>query len=384
MNILFDIGHPAHIHYFKNTIQHLKRNGHQVTLTARDKERSLYLIEKLGFDYFCTGKNLSSKLGKLYSILRNDLRIYRIARKVKPDVFVSFFSPFAAHVGALLGKPVIGFNDTESAKISIRLTEPYTDTVVIPKCYKGDFPAEKKVVFDGYFELSYLHPNYFQPDPSVLGVLGVQENETYTILRFVGWGAVHDIGHSGLTLEMKRKAVTEFSTYGKVFISSEKELPDDLKQYKFNLPPEKMHDALYYASLLYGESATMASECAVLGTHAIYLDNEGRGYTDEQETDYGLVYNYSESIEDQEDSIQKGIELLRTPNLKSKAQDLRRQLLSDKIDVTAFMVWLIENYPESSETIRKNPDYFKNFRHSEQKVTQVVPSKPESHFVEEA
>lgn len=353
-------------------------------ITARDKEIALYLISRLGFKHYCTGKNLSSKMGKLYSIIRNDFKIYRIAKRVKPDLLVSFFLPFTAHVGKILGKPVIGFTDTENARLNIWLTEPYTDTIVVPKCYKRNYPAEKKVVFDGYFELSYLHPNYFQPDPSVLSVLGVQEIETYTILRFVGWGAGHDIGHSGLTLEMKRKAVREFSKYGKVFISSEKELPDDLKQYKFNLPPEKMHDVLYFASLLYGESATMASECAVLGIHAIYLDNEGRGYTDEQEADYGLVYNYSESIEDQEDSIQKGIELLRTPNLKSKGQDLRRQLLSDKIDVTAFMVWLIENYPESSETIRKNPDYFKNFRHSEQKVTQVVPSKPESHFVEEA
>ena len=65
------------------------------------------------------------------------------------------------------------------------------------------------------------------------------------------------------------------------------------------MPPEEMHTLLYYATLLYGESATMASEAAVLGTYAVYLDDVGRGYTDEEESKYGLVFNFTESIEDQ-------------------------------------------------------------------------------------
>ena len=40
-----------------------------------------------------------------------------------------------------------------------------------------------------------------------------------------------------------------------------------------------------------GESATMASECAVLGVPAIYAAQTGRGYTNEQESRYGLVTN---------------------------------------------------------------------------------------------
>jgi Uncharacterized protein conserved in archaea len=211
-------------------------------------------------------------------------------------------------------------------------------------------------------ELCYLHPNYFTPDPSILDLLQLKRDEKYIIIRFVSWNASHDVGHSGLSLEMKHKAVKELSKYAKVFISSEGELPDDLKQYQIKIPPERMHDVLAFATLLYGESATMASECACLGTPSIFHDNNGRGYTDEEEKKYGLVFNYSESFLDQEMSLKKAIELLNTPNLKQKWQERRQRMLSDKIDVTAFMVWFIENYPDSVKTMKDNPDYRLRFK----------------------
>ena len=91
----------------------------------------------------------------------------------------------------------------------------------------------------------------------------------FVIMRFVSWGASHDIGHKGLSIEMKRKAVKEILNYAKVFITSEKELPLDLKPYQIKMPLEKIHHILYYSALYFGDGGTMASECAVLGTPAI-------------------------------------------------------------------------------------------------------------------
>ena len=82
----------------------------------------------------------------------------------------------------------------------------------------------------------------------------------------------------------------------------------------------------------------MASECAVLGTPSIYLDNVGRGYTDEQEERYGIVFNFTESEEDKQRSIRKGIELLTAPDVKSLWREKRERLLADKIDVTQWMI----------------------------------------------
>ena len=41
MKILIDIGHPAHVHLFKNLIGNLRKDGHEVIITARDKEIAL-------------------------------------------------------------------------------------------------------------------------------------------------------------------------------------------------------------------------------------------------------------------------------------------------------------------------------------------------------
>ena len=61
------------------------------------------------------------------------------------------------------------------------------------------------------------------------------------------------------------------------------------------------------------------------------------------------MFNYSASVADQEKSIQKGIELLQQPNLKKEWKDKRERMLADKIDVTAFLVWFVENYPGSTK-----------------------------------
>jgi len=361
MRIIIDINHPAHVHYFYNLYKILIERGHKVCVTAKAKDISLKLLDNFSIPYYCTGENKKTIIEKFLSIIKSDYVILKTSLKFKPDLFVGFFSLSASHVGTLFNKPVIGFADTEHAKLSIITTAPFTDVVLTPSCFKKDL-GKKQIRFNGYMELCYLHPNYFTPDSSTLNLLGVKKSEKYVIMRFVSWNASHDLGHSGLSLEMKRRAVKELSKYAKVFISSEGKLPEDLKKYQIKNPPERMHDALYYATLLYGESATMASECAVLGTPAIYLDNDGRGYTDEEEAKYNLVFNFSESLKDQKLSIKKGIELLRKPDVKKEWRNKSQKMILDKIDVTAFMVWFVENYPNSVKIMRKNPDYQYNFR----------------------
>lgn len=40
----------------------------------------------------------------------------------------------------------------------------------------------------------------------------------------------------------------------------------------------------------------------------------------------------------------------------------KENMLSDKIDVTSFMVWFVENYPESAKIMKENPEYQKRFK----------------------
>ena len=112
------------------------------------------------------------------------------------------------------------------------------------------------------------------------------------------------------------------------------------------------------AKLLYGESATMASESAVLGVPAIFVDNDGRCYTDEEERKYGIVFNYTEKPEDVEASIKKGIELLKS---KHDFKENQKQILSSKISFTDFLIWILEKYPTSIATLKNDIAYQDKF-----------------------
>jgi len=355
------MGHPAEFHYFKNVIKYLEKKGHHILVTARDKDVSLELLKKSGIDFICTGRNIPSRIGKIFTLFRNDFHIYKAVKNFKPDLIINFFSPFAAQIGWLTGIPVLGFHDTEISGVSIKLAQPFTNIVVVPECYTRKLPENKTIRFNGYFELCHLHPGYYSPDPSIMVELGVGQNERYTLMRFVSRKAVHDTGIRGMSLKMKRKAVKAFSEIGRVFISSEELLPDDLAKYRLNVPVDRIHHVMNYACLCFGESATMSAESAVLGVPGIFLDQHGRGYTDDLEKKYGLVFNFKLGKEDQEKSIEKGIELIKKHD-REYWQKKKDRLLAENIDVTAFMIWLVEHYPDSIRTIKLNPDYQFKFR----------------------
>jgi predicted glycosyltransferase len=241
MRILIDIGHPAHVHYFKNFYRIMSEKGHDFLITARKKEVSHELLEAYNIPYQSRGKGSNHILGKILYLPKADLILLKQALRFKPDLFLSFSSTYAAQVSAILRKPHIALDDTEHAKLARLFYRPFTNLILSPQAYMGKRSAKQKF-FNGYMELCYLHPNYFTPDESVLKLLNIDKNERYIVLRFVSWNANHDVGHSGISLENKRRAVKEFSKFGRVFISSEDELPKDLKEHQITLPPAKIHD----------------------------------------------------------------------------------------------------------------------------------------------
>jgi predicted glycosyltransferase len=337
MRILIDINHPAHVHYFRNFYKIMKEKGHDLLVVSRNKEIEHQLLKRYKIPFISRGKGFESAIGKFIYLLYADLKIFLLAIRFRPHVFINFLHPYPSHVAWLLGSKSIVFSDTEHAKLHHKLTIPFASQVYTPECYRIDL-KRKHIRFKGYMELAYLHPNYFKPDPGILDILKINKGEKYVIIRFVSWAATHDFGHSGMTLENKRKAVHELEKYARVFISSEGKLTEDLEQYRIHIPSDKMHDALHYASLLFGESATMASESSVLGTPSIFIDNDGRGYTDEQEKKYHLVHNFSETLEDQESAIQKAVQILKDPNSDKKFIEARENLLKECIDTTDLMV----------------------------------------------
>ena len=344
MRIMVGIAHPKQVHFWKNIINNLEGDGHEVEIVAWKKDITLYLLNVYGFKYEVIGKNYKGLMRKAYGLLESDFKAFKVARNFKPDILLAG-SPALAHVSKIIGKPHIDFIDTEHANIANWLTYPFSDAICTPSCFRKEINSDKHLIYNGYMELAYLHPNYFKPDANVLDALGLSKDDKFIIMRFVSWGASHDIGDKGFT--NKEKVIKSLEKYGQVLITSEGKLSSKLEKYKITIAPEKIHHVLYFASLYIGESAPMAAESAILGTPAIFVSTSKRGYTDELESKYGLVYNFSEPKTMEKCALEKAFELLNDNNTKKKWKEKRRKMLSEKIDVTRFIINLIENYPES-------------------------------------
>jgi len=339
MRILVDIGHPAHVHYFKNFITIMKARGHGFLVTARDKEITFTLLKLYQIPFVSRGAGGKGLLQKMLYMLKADLFIYKQARKFKPDLFLSFASTYAAHASKMHGKPHIAMDDTEHAKFELFLYPPFTDVILTPSCFQKDL-GFKQIRFNAYTELLYLHKNYFAPNKAVLALMKINENEKFAIIRFVSWNASHDVGQKGLSNQDKIELVKYVSSKIKVFVSSEGEMPNELEQFRFNVPVNYMHDSLFFAAMYIGEGGTTASESSLLGTPAVYMNKLNMGYIAE-EMEAGILFQRIELPE-----IKEQIDKILSVE-KNYYRAIANKLTSDKIDITAYLCWFVENYPGS-------------------------------------
>jgi len=362
MNILFVTGHPAQIHCFRNLKFELERKGHNIYWLSTNKEISKYLLDYYKISYYPLRKSRNSSISRLLIFFKNIIVSVKYIKKNKIDLIFSRISPYMSISCFILRKTHLGMTDTESAWFYDKLFGRFLSVIFTAKSFKRQLRNDQ-IRFDGNIELFYLHPKRFIPleKGDLAKLLGIETEISYIIMRFVSWDAYHDKGLTGFTYENKIKAAQEFSKYAHVFINSENELPPELESHRIIINPEKMHDVLANAKLFFGESATMASESAVLGTPAIFLNENWFGSTDEEE-DHGLLFSFKESLDEQEKAIKKGVELLQINGVKELMEENRKHFLRDKIDVTAFMVWFIEAYPESAKIMKEDPDYQYRFR----------------------
>jgi uncharacterized protein len=355
MRILIDIGHPAHVHMFKNIVLDMQTRRHVFFFTVRDGENETELLDKSGFNYQRIGHKRKGLVNKILGIFIYSWRILKAAMKFKPDLFLSHGSMYAGYASFFLHKPHIALEDTGNME-QIRLSLPVSNVVLTPDVLPVNL-GKKQIRYRGYHELMYLIPKYFRPDPKIYSYLGLPEKTPYAILRFISWEASHDIGESGFSQEYKRKLIEMLSDRLKVFISGERQLPEEFEPFKINIPFEKMHDVLAFATIYIGEGATMASEAGILGTPSIYVNSGKRSYHEDHEK-YGTVFNFAS----QNGVFEKINEILSDPDIKEKHAILSKRLIKSKIDVTSFLVWFIEHYPESFRIMKDNPEYQEQFR----------------------
>ena len=379
MNILFVTGHPAQVHNFRNVRLELIKNGHNVFWLTTPKDIATDLLSKFRIPYTILYKPGKNVISRAWGLLRNILWEVWYLKKNKIDIVITRTDPYTAIAARICRVPNIMLQDTEHAAIS-KLQGPfakYGTAYLEPECFNVHV-REDELRFPGNIEVFYLHNNRFTPAP-IWDLLNIEPNTRFAIVRFVKWDAFHDtelVG--GFTLDQKRELVARLQKHMRVFISSETELPTDLEPYRIQIPIERMHDVQVAASLFVGESATMASESVVLGTPAIYIDEVGRGYTDEEAREqllwmYRPVPSRDELKPNEPDWIAGGVkeciekaEEIASSSFNTKEYAQRhKKWIATKIDCTAFLTWFIENYPASAKETKANQQnevFWKQFK----------------------
>lgn len=335
MRILIDILHPAHAHFFRPFYWEMKQRGHAVTVTAREKEMTVELLNKFGIEHVVLSHQPRHKFGLGWELAKRTFRLIRLARDFKPDVLTGIMGASIAPAGRLLNIPAIVFYDTEHSRYTNLFTYPLAAAVCTPDSYR-DPVRGRHVEYAGYHELAYLHPNRFQPDASRLDRFGVDAGQPYFIVRFVSWQAIHDLGHAGLSQDVKLQIVKALQKKGQVVISSEGPVPDSLQNMVLQGPVNEIHHLLAYARGVVGESATMCSEAAVLGVPSLYINPLKLGYLEEQENSYNLVQNLSP---DDVSGVLSAVDEFP----RGDAGAARQRLLEEKIDVSEWMVRFFES-----------------------------------------
>ena len=290
---LFEIAHPKHFYQFKPLISKLSQ-ANSIKIIARNKDVVLELLNAEEMDYTeygIHGKKLTEKLLAIPTILAD----YKsIIKSFKPDYVISRSSPYAALLRKFHDFTNIILPDSEVVPLINKFVAPNSDIIITPKNFTLDY-GKKHYRVSSVFEAGYLKD--FKPEREKLTMTGIENGEIFFIIRFVGWYANHDIKNYGFNLSEKMELINLLKKSGRVYISSESNLPGELKGYQLKINPADIHHYLHYAFLYVGDSQTMATEAALLGTpsfryNSFVGDNDMSNFK-LLENKYRLMKNFS-------------------------------------------------------------------------------------------
>ena len=371
MYVLISINHPAQYHLFKNVYDRLFDNGDNVTFVIKEKDilEKLLISDNRNFIKLTKkriGKNKFSILTKgLIDLIIQDFYLLKYCLSNKPDILIGT-DYCITHVGKLLNIPSIVFNedDYDINKFFCRLSYPFCNLIISPKvCDVGKY-YNKKISYEGFQKLSYLHPNIFSPDIKIFEKYR-EIKSPFVLIRLVRFSAGHDIeqSHSGITLNILDEVIKTIKLNKRnVYITSESKIPSLFDEYQLKIDPKDIHHILSYADLLIADSQSMIVEASMLGTPSLRFNSfVGQiSVLNELEQKYkltiGVLVNNSELLLDTLRNI------LKEKEIKQTYKERKEIMLRDKIDLTSFIFWFVINYPKSEAIMRENPNYQLNFK----------------------
>lgn len=339
MRIWIDIGHPAQLNFYINSIKVLSEDN-QVFVTLLDRGKLLKIAEKeLKGVQNCTllkkGKHSGTKWSTI--VEGNFIRFFKLCSfylKYKPKIAVGngFIHGL---VGSIFRIPVLSFSDDIERKIPFLLMRRLSSELYYVTGSNKSGELKGITVFNALKEWSYLSPNYFQPDKSVLEPYGLDAGN-YIFVREVITGTLN---YQSQSSDLIATVATQFPKNTKVLLSLENKRKIDRYPRDWILleePISDIHSLMFHSKLVVSSGDSMAREGSMLGVPSIYCgvrEMKANSVMIEK----GMLYHVPI------DDLPIAIEKILIDNRNENQVEFRESLNNEWIDATAFILNRIKN-----------------------------------------
>ncbi len=296
MRIWFDADNAPHVPVMRPVAGELRRRGHEVLFTARDRSSTCELLELYGLPYVRVGgRSVKGSAGKALSTLLRALELARAARRFEPSLSFGHGSRSLPVASALLGAPSVTMYDYEW--VNPLIFNRFCRAIILPDAVGIDRAAEagidpRKVrLFPGLKEQLYLSGRAFGLASAEISRL--TGGRPYVLLRPPAVTAHYHNPESEVIFSALLENLASRRDVAVVVIPRSKDDPARAEAAgRGAVVPDAVLDGpdlVWNALLVAGGGGTMTREAAVLGVPAVSFFRGRPGRVDEYLSSLGRL-----------------------------------------------------------------------------------------------
>lgn len=334
MKILIDIVHMADVNFYKNAINMLRKNKHEVIISVMDRGKLPQVVERELGKCSIIGKHSKKNLiiKSFYNLMRV-IALRNFISKIQPDVVTSFsYYPAAAVFGK--GIPSAIFHDDVEYKAQFFLCKFFARKMIIPDFISVNISNARK--YHSYKEWAYLNPTYFKPLKSILSKYKLKKNN-YIFIRDI----------ASVSLNYKKNNKFEFSSIIPKFLNKNIKivvsLEDKSEKGKFKdciilkEPVRDLHSLVFHSLALISSGDTMVREAALLGVPSYYVGDRDMevnkdlikiGLIKVKHDEYSLLQEFQEELISKKKAREKMIQFTK------KLEDTTRIIVDELVKIS--------------------------------------------------
>ena len=291
MRVWIDLTNSPHVLVMRPVVELLRRDGHEVSVTARDFAQTLELCERLGVEHTAIGRHRGERPdAKAIGLLSRSAALLAWARGRRFDVALGHGSNDITVAAALLRIPSSTMFDYEWATIqhnvNCRLARAVVVPASIPEQSLWRYGARGKIrPYEGLKEEYYLAD--FEPDEGVLADLGLDRARPIVVVRTPPEVSLYHRFENDLFAQVleRLRAAAQSDGVQSVVLARVEAQRGALEGIPGFLVPRHAIDAqslIALSDLVISAGGTMNREAVALGT-PVYTTFQGRpGAVDEQ------------------------------------------------------------------------------------------------------